>query len=176
MKCSLGVSNFLEELSAAAAAKSLQLCPTLCDPIDGSPPGSPVPGILQARTLGWVAISFSSHSHSIVFLSFFALITEEGFLTSPCYSLDLTSQQTWLPRRKLGLTSQQEHRTVATVLGCWSAGFKLLCLLGICNTARICAKFFLGFLFFFFSPWCLVSPTRDQAQAPSIGSTSLEAP
>ena len=45
---------------AAAAAKSLQSCPTLCDPIDGSPPGSPVPGILQARTLGWVAISFSN--------------------------------------------------------------------------------------------------------------------
>ena len=46
--------------AAAAAAKSVQLCPTLCDPIDGSPPGSPVPGILQARTLEWVAISFSN--------------------------------------------------------------------------------------------------------------------
>ena len=46
--------------AAAAAAKSLQLCPTLCDPIDSSPPGSPVPGILQARTLEWVAISFSN--------------------------------------------------------------------------------------------------------------------
>ena len=46
--------------SAAAAAKSLQSCPTLCDPIDGSPPGSPVLGILQARTLEWVAISFSN--------------------------------------------------------------------------------------------------------------------
>ena len=45
---------------AAAAAKSLQSCPTLWDPIDGSPRGSPVPGILQARTLEWVAISFSS--------------------------------------------------------------------------------------------------------------------
>ena len=44
---------------AAAVAKSLQSCPTLCDPKDGSPPGSPVPGILQARTLEWVAISFS---------------------------------------------------------------------------------------------------------------------
>ena len=44
---------------AAAAAKSLQSCLTLCDPIDGSPPGSPVPEILQARTLEWVAISFS---------------------------------------------------------------------------------------------------------------------
>ena len=46
--------------AAAAAAKSLQSCPTLCDPIDGSPPVSPVPGILQARTLEWVAISFSN--------------------------------------------------------------------------------------------------------------------
>ena len=46
--------------AAAAAAKSLQSCPTLCDPIDGSPPGSPVPGILQARTLEWGAISFSN--------------------------------------------------------------------------------------------------------------------
>ena len=44
----------------AAAAKSLQLCPTLCNPIDSSPPGSPVPGVLQARTLEWVAISFSN--------------------------------------------------------------------------------------------------------------------
>ena len=47
-------------LLAAAAANSLQLCPTLCHPIYGSPPGSPVPGILQARTLEWVAISFSN--------------------------------------------------------------------------------------------------------------------
>ena len=46
--------------AAAAAAKLLQSCPTLCDPINGSPPGSPVPGILQARTLEWVAISFSN--------------------------------------------------------------------------------------------------------------------
>ena len=65
MTCSLGISKFLEEISAAAAAaaaaaKSLQSCPTMCDPIDGSPPGSTVPGILQARTLEWVAISFSN--------------------------------------------------------------------------------------------------------------------
>ena len=46
--------------AAAAAAKSLPSCPTLCDPRDGSPPGSPIPGILQARTLEWVAISFSN--------------------------------------------------------------------------------------------------------------------
>ena len=46
--------------AAAAAAKSLQSCLTLCDPRDGSPPGSPIPGILQARTLEWVTISFSN--------------------------------------------------------------------------------------------------------------------
>ena len=48
------------DIEAAAAAKSLQSCPTLCDPIDGSPPGSPVPGILQTRTVEWVSISFSN--------------------------------------------------------------------------------------------------------------------
>ena len=60
--------NNLRYSDAAASAKSLQSCPTLCDPIDGSPPGSPVPGILQARTLEWVAISFSNactHAKSI---------------------------------------------------------------------------------------------------------------
>ena len=49
-----------ENSTAAAVDKSLQSCPTLCDPIDSSPPGSPVPGILQARALEWVAISFSN--------------------------------------------------------------------------------------------------------------------
>ena len=62
---------YLLIMIAAAAAKSLKLCPTLCNPIDGSPPGSPIPGILQARTLEWVAISFSNAwkgkwSHSVV--------------------------------------------------------------------------------------------------------------
>jgi len=52
--------NYEWLIRSAAAAKSLQSCPTLCDPIDRSPPGSPVPGILQARTLEWVAISFSN--------------------------------------------------------------------------------------------------------------------
>ena len=53
-------SHYGEQYAAAAAAKLLQLCRTLCNPIDGSPPGSPIPGILQARTLEWVAISFSN--------------------------------------------------------------------------------------------------------------------
>ena len=60
LHCSVETITTLLIGSAAAAAKSLQSCPTLCDPINGRPPGSPVPGILQARTLEWVAISFSS--------------------------------------------------------------------------------------------------------------------
>ena len=56
-KCQTRLSK---SFAAIAAAKSLQSCPTLCNPTDGSPPGSPVPGILQARTLEWVAISFSN--------------------------------------------------------------------------------------------------------------------
>ena len=54
------VSSRTTEIGTAAAAESLQSCPTLCDPIDGSPPGSSVPGICQARILEWVAISFSN--------------------------------------------------------------------------------------------------------------------
>ena len=56
----LGPEAYIDKMIAAAAAKSLQSYPTLCDPIDSSPPGSAVPGILQARTLEWVAISFST--------------------------------------------------------------------------------------------------------------------
>ena len=55
-------------LYLAAAAKSLQSCPTLCDPIDGSPPVSPIPGILQERTLEWVAISFSNAGKRISYV------------------------------------------------------------------------------------------------------------
>ena len=55
-----GIDSLFHTAAAATAAKSLQSCPTLCDPIDGSPPGPAIPGILQARTVDWVAISFSS--------------------------------------------------------------------------------------------------------------------
>ena len=64
--------------TSAAAAKSLQLCPTLCDPIDGSPPGAPVPGILQARTLEWVVISFSNKESTSVHGIFQARVLEWG--------------------------------------------------------------------------------------------------
>ena len=58
-------SVWANSCAAAAAAKSLQSCPTLCDPIDGSPPASSIPGILQARTLEWVAISFSNAEREV---------------------------------------------------------------------------------------------------------------
>ena len=71
-----------QSLSAAsAAAKSLQLCPTLCDPIDGRPSGSTIPGILEARTLEWAAISFSNRC--IYFLVFLSL----SLALSVCYSI-----------------------------------------------------------------------------------------
>ena len=57
---SIFTPSFVVFAAAATAAKSLQSCPTMCDPRDGSSPGSPVPGILQARTLEWVAITFSN--------------------------------------------------------------------------------------------------------------------
>ena len=60
---SLWGSKELDMTAAVAAAKSLQSCPTLCDPIDGSPPGFPVPGIFQARVLEWGAIAFSASEH-----------------------------------------------------------------------------------------------------------------
>ena len=63
----LGMKKILLCIKSAAAAKSLQSCPTLCDPRDGSPPGSPVPGIFQARTLAWVAISFPNAWKSCIF-------------------------------------------------------------------------------------------------------------
>ena len=59
------------QLAAATAAKSLQLCPTLCDPIGGSPPGSSIHGIFQARVLEWGATAFSEYSPLLVFYSFF---------------------------------------------------------------------------------------------------------
>ena len=83
----------------AAAAKSLQSCPTLCDPIDGSPLGSPVPGILQARTLEWVAISFSNawkwkvKGKSLSRVRLFATPWTAAYQTPP--SMRFSRQESW---------------------------------------------------------------------------------
>ena len=79
---------------AGTAAKSRQSCPTLCDPIDSSPPGFPIPGILQARTLEWVAISFSNAwkwSHSVVFNS--AIPRTAAYQAPP--SMEVSRQEYW---------------------------------------------------------------------------------
>ena len=83
----------------AAAAKSLQLCPTLCDPVDGSPPGSPIPGILQARTLEWVAIFFSNawkwkvKVKSLSRVQLFATPGTEAYQAPP--SMGFSRQEYW---------------------------------------------------------------------------------
>ena len=101
----------LLNFKCAAAANSLQSCPTLCDPIDGSPPGSPVPGIFQARTLEWVAISFSNAwkwkmkvkplSHVWLFTTPWTVAYQAppstGFSRQEYWSrLPLPSPQTWI--------------------------------------------------------------------------------
>ena len=75
-------------LAAAAAAKLLQSCPTLCDPRDGSPPGSPIPGILQARTLEWVAISIPLSICIFAYIDFFLIPRPPYYIDfkNHCYS------------------------------------------------------------------------------------------
>ena len=85
--------------AAAAASKSLQSCLTLCDPIDGSPPGSPVPGILQARTLEWVAISFSNawkwkvKGNLLSCVRLFAIPWSAAYQAPPC--MGFSRQEYW---------------------------------------------------------------------------------
>ena len=82
--------------AAAAATKSLQSCPTLCDPIEGSPPGSAVPGILQARTLEWVAISFSNHERK-----------SESEVTQSCLILSAPWTAAYQAPPSMGLSRQE---------------------------------------------------------------------
>ena len=92
------LSNTIYRFKAAAAAKSLQSCPTLCDPIDSSPPGSPVPGILQARTLEWGAIAFSNAwkwKVKVKSLSHFRLFTTHGLQPTRLLHPWVSRQEYW---------------------------------------------------------------------------------
>ena len=103
--------------AAAAAAKSLQSCPTLCNPIDGSPPGSPIPGILQAKTLEWVAISFSNawkwkvKVKSLSRVQLFATPWTAAYQAPP--SMGFSRQEYWsgvpLPSPREGLRGWQRN-------------------------------------------------------------------
>ena len=100
---SLSVCILTHTAAAAAAAKSLQSCLTLCDPIDGSPPGSPVPGILQARTLEWVAISFSNawkwkvKEKSLSRVWLFATRWTEAYQAPPSMGFSRQEYWSWVP-------------------------------------------------------------------------------
>ena len=92
----LGLPRLLYFYARAAAAKSLQSCPTLCDPTDGSPPGSPVPGILQVRTLKWVAISFLLQCVKVKLLScvrLFVIPWTSAYQAPP--SMGFSRQEYW---------------------------------------------------------------------------------
>jgi len=118
---------------AAAAAKSLQSCPTLCNPIDGSPPGSPIPGILQARTLKWVAISFSNAwkwKVKVKLLSCVQLFTTPwtaAYQALP--SMGFSRQEYWsgvpLPSPMTNLDSILESRDITSLTKLWF--FQQLC-------------------------------------------------
>ena len=92
-----GCESWIIKKAAAAAAKSLQSCPTLCDPRDGSPPGSPVPGILQARTLEWVAISFSNVWKWKVKMK---LLTRVRLLATPWTAAHQAPPSMWFSRQE----------------------------------------------------------------------------
>ena len=105
----------------AAAAKSLQLCPALCDPIDGSPRGSPVPGILQARTLEWVAISFSNAGKWKVKMKSLSLVR---LLLTPWTvahqappSMGFSRQECWSGVPLPSMLSERKHKLSGNVDG-----------------------------------------------------------
>ena len=103
-----------DQSAAAAAAKSLQSCLTLCDPIDGSPSGSPVPGILQARTLEWVAISFSNANlHSILKSRDITLSTKVHLVKAMVFPVVKYGCESWTIKKAESL------RIDAFELWCW---------------------------------------------------------
>ena len=110
-------TSFRGYLATAAAAKLLQSCPTLCDPRDGSPPGSPVPGILQARTLEWVAISFAwKWKVKVKLLSHVWLLTPWTAAYQAPPSMGFARQENWsglpLPSLRGHLGSLSKHFSI----------------------------------------------------------------
>ena len=121
----LYVQGPLRQFGYAAAAKSLQSCPTLCDPRDGSPPGSPVPGILQARTLEWVAIAFSKAWKWKVKVKSLSCVWFPATPWTTAYqaplSMGFSRQEYWsglpLPSPQFGYSKEQNRKKV---LAPWS--------------------------------------------------------
>ena len=148
-------SNLLQLAAAAtaAAAKSLQSCPTLCNSVDGSPPGSPVPGILQARTLEWVAISFSNAwkwSRSVVSNS--ATPWTAAYQAPPF--MGFSRQEYW---NEVPLPSPPQYRGT---MFCWSIYLlvDIFTFLAMENNAstNIHVQAFVCFHLFWVNPWWMV--------------------
>ena len=144
--------------AAAATAKSLQSCPTLCDPIDGSPPGSPVPGILQARTREWVAISFSSACKwkvkvkSLSFVQLFVTPWTAAHQAPP--SMGFSRQEYWsgVPSPS-PLTGQELHSKYSPS----SSLFLLLIFLFLLNIVSYHSWFGAKIIIFSFCQWAFTS-------------------
>ena len=125
--------------AAAAAAKSLQSCPTLCDPIDGGPSGSPIPGILQARTLEWVAISFSNawkgkvKVKSLSCVQLFATPWSAAYQAPP--SMGFSRQEYW---SGVPLPSPFSHSVMSNSL--WPSGLLHTRLLCPSPSPRVCSN------------------------------------
>ena len=152
---------------AAAAAKSLQSGPTLCDPIDGSPPGSPIPGILQARTLEWVAISFSNAWKWKVKGKSLSRVRPSATPWTGAHqalpSMGFSRQEHWsgvpLPSPRTSLFFSKMFIIYLTVPGLSCGTWNLQILLWHASLVVACKLLVRS-----------SSPTRDRTQAPCIGS------
>ena len=157
-----------QHMTLAAAAKSLQSSPTLCDPIDGSPPGSPVPGILQTRTLEWVAISFSKawkwkvKVKSLSHVRLLATPWTAAYQASP--SMGFSRQEYWS-----GLSLPSPYDTWST-----SKCYALCLHLGIpcylqavfeCAGNQLPVNYALSLSYFQASIWCKMSPRQNCKKA-----------
>ena len=148
--------NGITTPAVAAAAKSLQSCPTLCDPIDGSPPGSPVPGILQTRTLEWVAISFSNAwkwKVKVKSLSRVRLLATPWTAASQAFSIHGIFQARGLEWVAIAFSTPAVKTDQKPGHCAWPTALKPKSLI-----LPIKISLFL---------WGLSSPTRDQTQPPS---------
>ena len=143
---------------AAAAAKSLQSCPTLCNPIDGSPPGSPIPGILQARTLEWFAISFSNAwkwKVKVKSLSCVQLLETHGLAAYQApTSLGFSRQEYWsgLPLPSPSPVSRI-LQFLSDVFWCWSLHPLYQVFVGPYQSGSLCSLVLENFVNY----WCIVS-------------------
>ena len=137
-KCSHLISIY-----TAAAAKSLQSCPTLCDPIDSIPPDSPIPGILQARTLEWVAISFSIVSKVTLFSPVRLLVTPWTAAYQASASMGFSRQEYWS-----GLPLPSPWYTVVMSVRFFSFSLTRFCILHLQNSSLLLFSYFILFKLF----------------------------